>query len=116
MNSNVHALELGRASKRVDVGRPDRADAEAAFRTIIRWAGDDPERPGLIETPSRAARAFEEFFAGYAQDPSKLSGGTEPRLPRSEVASARPEAASSHSAARRQILSRRASSVHLMAN
>ena len=51
MNSNVHALELGRAPKRVDVGRPDRADVETAFRTIIRWAGDDPERPGLIETP-----------------------------------------------------------------
>jgi GTP cyclohydrolase IA len=59
MSSNVHALELGRASKRV-VGRPDRADVEAAFRTIIRWAGDDPERPGLIETPARVARSFDE--------------------------------------------------------
>ncbi|HXK39606.1 MAG TPA: GTP cyclohydrolase I, partial [Candidatus Paceibacterota bacterium] len=68
MSSNVHALELGRAPKRVDVGRPDRADVETAFRTIIRWAGDDPERPGLIETPGRVARAFEEFFAGYGQD------------------------------------------------
>ena len=72
MNSNVLALELGRASKRVDVGRPDRADVEAAFRTIIRWAGDDPERPGLIETPARVARAFEEFFAGYGQDPAQI--------------------------------------------
>ena len=72
MNSNVHALELGRPSKRVDVGRPDRADVEAAFRTIIRWAGDDPERPGLIETPARVARAFEEFFAGYGQDPALI--------------------------------------------
>ena len=51
MSSNVHALELGRAPKRVDFGRPDRADVETALRTIIRWAGDDPERPGLIETP-----------------------------------------------------------------
>jgi GTP cyclohydrolase IA len=48
---------------------PSRAEAEDAFRTIIRWAGDDPDRPGLLETPSRAARAFEEYFAGYAQDP-----------------------------------------------
>ena len=72
MNSNVHALELGRAPKRVDVGRPDRADVETAFRTIIRWAGDDPERPGLIETPARVARAFEEFFAGYGQDPALI--------------------------------------------
>src|SRR6185312_6659522 len=38
-------------------------------RTIIRWAGDDPERDGLTETPARVARAFEEFFVGYAQDP-----------------------------------------------
>ena len=51
MSSNVHALELGRTPKRGDVGRPDRTDVETAFRTIIRWAGDDPERPGLIETP-----------------------------------------------------------------
>jgi GTP cyclohydrolase IA len=72
MSSNVHALELGRAPKRVDVGRPDRTDVETAFRTIIRWAGDDPERPGLIETPGRVARAFEEFFAGYGQDPTLI--------------------------------------------
>jgi GTP cyclohydrolase I len=69
MNSNVHALELGRASKRVDVGRPDRADVEAAFRTIIRWAGDDPERPGLIETPARVARAFDEFLPAMGRIP-----------------------------------------------
>jgi len=72
MSSNVHALELGRAPKRVDVGLPDIADVETAFRTIIRWAGDDPERPGLIETPARVARAFEEFFAGYGQDPALI--------------------------------------------
>jgi GTP cyclohydrolase I len=55
---------------RTEVDRPDRADVEAAFRTIIRWAGDDPEREGLIETPARVvARAFEECFVGYAQDP-----------------------------------------------
>lgn len=45
---------------------------EAAIRTIIRWAGDDPERSGLVETPSRVARAFEEHFAGYARDPAKI--------------------------------------------
>jgi GTP cyclohydrolase IA len=71
MSSNVHALELGRASKRVEVGRPDRAAVETAFRTIIRWAGDDPERPGLIETPGRVARA-KNFFAGYGQDPALI--------------------------------------------
>ena len=72
MSSNVHALELGRAPKRVDVSRPDRADVETALRTIIRWVGDDPERPGLIDTPARVARAFEEFFAGYGQDPALI--------------------------------------------
>ncbi|WP_092866029.1 GTP cyclohydrolase I FolE [Hyphomicrobium facile] len=52
--------------------RPDRADVEAAFRTIIRWTGDNPERSGLIETPARATRALEEFFTGYAQDPALI--------------------------------------------
>lgn len=52
--------------------KPTRAEAEAAFRTIIRWAGDDPERDGLAETPSRVARAFEEYFSGYAQDPGQI--------------------------------------------
>lgn len=50
----------------------DRSDVEAAFRTIIRWAGDDPDRPGLAETPSRMSRAFEEFFSGYGQDPAQI--------------------------------------------
>ena len=50
-------------------GMPSREEAEAAFRTLIRWAGENPDRPGLIETPARAARAFREYFAGYEQDP-----------------------------------------------
>jgi GTP cyclohydrolase I len=49
--------------------RPSRADAEEAVRTLLRWAGDDPGREGLHETPMRVARAYEEFFAGYGQDP-----------------------------------------------
>src|SRR5450759_2987331 len=68
MSSNLHPLE-GIRPLLAEVDRPGRADVEAAFRTIIRWAGDDPEREGLIETPARVARAFEEYFAGYAQDP-----------------------------------------------
>jgi GTP cyclohydrolase I len=71
MSSNVHALGRVRAL-RTEVARPDRADVEAAFRTIIRWTGDDPERDGLIETPARVARSFEEFFIGYAQDPVEI--------------------------------------------
>src|ERR671928_2168725 len=49
--------------------RPTRAEAEAAVRTLIEWAGDDPAREGLLGTPSRVVRAFEEFFAGYDTDP-----------------------------------------------
>ncbi|MCD8496968.1 MAG: GTP cyclohydrolase I FolE [Alphaproteobacteria bacterium] len=48
--------------------RPSRAEAEEAVRTLIRWAGDDPAREGLIDTPARVTRAYEEFFAGYARD------------------------------------------------
>jgi len=71
MSSNVHALERVR-TLRTEVDRPDRADVETAFRTIIRWTGDDSERDGLIETPARVARAFEEFFVGYGQDPVEI--------------------------------------------
>jgi GTP cyclohydrolase I len=49
--------------------RPSRADAESAVRTLIRWAGDDPDREGLLGTPSRVARAYEEWFAGYDENP-----------------------------------------------
>ena len=49
--------------------RPSRAEAEAAVRTLIRWAGDDPEREGLVGTPDRVVRSYEEFFAGYHEDP-----------------------------------------------
>lgn len=71
MSSNVHALDRVR-SLRTEVDRPGRADVEEAFRTIIQWTGDDPERDGLIETPARVARAFEEFFVGYSQDPVEI--------------------------------------------
>jgi GTP cyclohydrolase IA len=53
-----------------DTGRPSRSEAEAAVRTLIRWAGDDPSRPGLNDTPARVVRAYEEWFSGYHQDPS----------------------------------------------
>ena len=49
--------------------RPSRAEAEAAVRTLIRWTGDDPTREGLAGTPERVARAYEEYFAGYHDDP-----------------------------------------------
>ncbi|HZS82482.1 MAG TPA: GTP cyclohydrolase I FolE [Stellaceae bacterium] len=52
--------------------RPDRAEAEEAVRTLIRWAGDDPAREGLRGTPERVVRAFSEFFSGYDSDPVEL--------------------------------------------
>ena len=49
--------------------KPSRAEAEAAVRTLIRWAGDNPEREGLLGTPDRVVRSYEEFYAGYGDDP-----------------------------------------------
>ena len=71
MTSNVRALERVKLL-RPPSDRPDRAEVEAAIRTLIEWTGDDPDRDGLAETPSRVARAFEEFFAGYGQDPIEI--------------------------------------------
>jgi GTP cyclohydrolase I len=58
------------------VKRPSRKEAEAAVETLIAWAGDDPSREGLAETPKRVAEAFEEFFAGYAGDPVEILSRT----------------------------------------
>jgi GTP cyclohydrolase I len=52
--------------------RPNRAEAEAAVRTLLEWAGDDPDREGLQGTPGRVVRAYEEFFRGYDVDPVDL--------------------------------------------
>ncbi len=60
------------AASAASTGRPSREEAEAAVRTLLRWAGDDPTREGLIDTPARVARAYEEFFAGYDIDPVAL--------------------------------------------
>jgi GTP cyclohydrolase I len=60
------------ASRRRQSSRPSRAEAEAAVRTLILWAGEDPDREGLAATPARVARAYEEWFAGYGEDPKAL--------------------------------------------
>ena len=59
------ARSLGRS-------RPSRMQAEDAVRTLIGWAGDDPEREGLLDTPARVVRAYDEWFAGYEEDPAQL--------------------------------------------
>lgn len=59
-------------SKKVSPSRPAREDVEKAVRTLIQWAGDDPDREGLLGTPSRVVRSYEEFFRGYDEDPVDL--------------------------------------------
>jgi len=56
--------------------RPTEAEAEAAVRTLLRWAGDDPAREGLRDTPSRVAQAYREWFRGYDEDPEALLART----------------------------------------
>ena len=56
--------------------RPSRDAAEEAVRTLIAWAGDDPAREGLLDTPKRVARAWEEWFSGYGADPAAALGKT----------------------------------------
>ena len=58
------------------VAKPSREEAMEAVKTLISWAGDDPSREGLIETPKRVVKAYEEFFAGYEQDALKVLGKT----------------------------------------
>ena len=52
--------------------KPTKAEAEDAVRTLIRWAGENPDREGLLETPDRVVRSYSEFFAGYKEDPVEL--------------------------------------------
>ena len=59
-----------------DNSKPTREEAEQAVRTLIRWAGDDPDREGLLDTPARVVRSYDEFFAGYAIDPAGLLATT----------------------------------------
>jgi GTP cyclohydrolase I len=56
--------------------KPSRAEAEQAVKTLISWAGDDYTREGLVDTPKRVVNAFEEFFAGYAEDPEEILSTT----------------------------------------
>jgi GTP cyclohydrolase I len=56
--------------------KPTREEAEAAIRTIIHWVGDNPEREGLLDTPSRVVRAYSEHFAGYQDDPVEILSRT----------------------------------------
>jgi GTP cyclohydrolase I len=67
MNDFVKLESLGVIDKRA---KPSREEAEAAVRTLIAWAGDDPTREGLVDTPNRVVKAYEELFSGYDEDPN----------------------------------------------
>lgn len=63
------------SSKKVtesDIIKPSREEAEEAVRTLIRWAGDNPNREGLVDTPRRVLKSYDEFFAGYDADPEEI--------------------------------------------
>jgi GTP cyclohydrolase I len=68
MNKIVRLNEHAKGKRKAGA-RPSRAQAEDAVRILIRWAGDDPDREGLTGTPGRVVRAYEEWFAGYFEDP-----------------------------------------------
>jgi GTP cyclohydrolase IA len=70
----VAEVEENRA--RVLAQRPTDEQAKEAVRTLIRWAGDDPDREGLLGTPDRVVRSYEEFFSGYSDDPIEVLGRT----------------------------------------
>ena len=71
-----HEKELAKGADADEQGRPSRAEAEAAVRVLLRWAHDDPTREGLIDTPARVVSAWDEFFAGYQQDPVEILSRT----------------------------------------
>ncbi len=67
-----HVSLLGEKEKALNPARPDREQALEAVRTILRYIGEDPEREGLVETPARVVRSYEELYAGYGQSPEPL--------------------------------------------
>jgi GTP cyclohydrolase I len=72
---NIHVPAAVSAAT-VSRPRPTREEAESAVRTLLLWAGDDPDREGLVDTPARVVRAYEEFFAGYETDPVEMLART----------------------------------------
>ena len=70
--SSLPVLLRDHGDRQAAATRPSRAQAEEAVRTLIRWAGDDAAREGLVGTPDRVVRSYEEFFAGYAEDPEAI--------------------------------------------
>lgn len=76
MDDIVARRTLGAVKREAVTKRPSRAEAEAAVRTLLAWTGDNPDREGLRDTPRRVTEAFEEYFAGYRQDPAEVLSKT----------------------------------------
>lgn len=78
LDAHPPIIERVPSSPEPDAGsqRPSRQEAEAAVRTLIRWAGDEPTREGLLATPARVVRAYEEWFGGYRLDPEHILSRT----------------------------------------
>tara|TARA_B100001121_G_scaffold24404_2_gene18952 strand:+ start:27998 stop:28621 length:624 start_codon:yes stop_codon:yes gene_type:complete len=76
MDKKVSDEIIHTESIKVNKNKPSKEEAMEAVKTLISWAGDDPSREGLIETPKRVVNAYEEFFAGYELDASKVLGKT----------------------------------------
>lgn len=76
MDAIVKPLTHKTDDVRAPVRRPTQAEAEAAVRTLLLWAGDDPDREGLVDTPKRVVKAYGELFGGYGQDPAEALGRT----------------------------------------
>ena len=73
---NNHPPAGHAAPAQEDRSRPSRAEAEEAVRTLLRWAGEDPDREGLLDTPKRVVKSYQEFFRGYQEDPTDILSRT----------------------------------------
>ena len=76
MNSSINASKI--IIDNEDNKIISKAQAEEAVKTLLRYIGEDPEREGLLETPKRVIKSFNEFYAGYSQDPERLLSKTSP--------------------------------------
>ncbi len=74
--TSVKRANISAVEPEPEAPRPSAEEAREAVRTLIRWAGDDPAREGLIETPDRVVRAYGEWFSGYGEDPTAILSKT----------------------------------------
>ena len=76
MDAIVKNFPAAGATSDVEIMRPTQAEAEEAVKVLLRWAGDNPDREGLLDTPRRVAKAYGELFSGYVQEPEEVLGTT----------------------------------------